>query len=829
MIKNVNAKISLRQTLRIVGALFVLTGCAGLLAEQCFEKLLIGLTGASTPAAAIVLSVYFLGLTLGALFYGRYRRNGWNALKIYGCLEAGIGIWTIFLLLSYQLMIVLFIPLLMRGADEFWVLQSLRFLVACTWILPPTVLMGATFPVIVDVLEGMRIPKPRKATARFYALNLAGAVLGALLGPYWSFPSWGLHGTMIFTAVIDIMVAAEVFLLVGRIRLRGVQQTGLDSEKGSKTDVIRRHIVLVTISFYSGFLFFGLEVLWTHLIGAALGNSVYAFAAMLALVLMGLGIGGLLSVVLFREERPLSPIVTSVLLFVVSAALGWQYYAWPRASVQFITWGGDVSGFWEGEMLRWFQAARLLLPVAVTLGMVYPSLFRMSVFPLHNRGQVAAVVTGFNSAGCVLGALVCGFILIPWIGSEMTLLTFGIVSVISGCLVALIYSRGVWRMGIGVLSVALLFGWMMPGNWDRLSLTSGGHVYFQRGHVNQFSILEYFHEDTLGGITTVVSNPLSGAEREGKDIRSAVKTLLTNGKFQATDGLEVDAQTGFALLPAFHVRRYEDALVIGLGSGHSAGVVKALGFKRVDIAEIAPGIVGAARNHFAHINGGIVDGPGVRLFLEDGRNHLLLHLKKYDMITMEISSIWFSGAGSLYSREFYQLCKNRLSEGGIMQQWIQIHHLGIDELGSVIATMREVFPYVSFWVFGGQGILLGSGQPQELKGDAIRAFFRANPWRDPDNLTMKRRFTEILRARLLAPGDTDKMVSTIHFTVNTDANRFLEYATPRYNLSRLPHAAINLKALWPFATFPGHQFESVGLDDFTEPGLTEKQERKADR
>ena len=160
-----------------------------------------------------------------------------------------------------------------------------------------------------------------------------------------------------------------------------------------------------------------------------------------------------------------------------------------------------------------------------------------------------------------------------------------------------------------------------------------------------------FHEDTLGGITTVVQAPDSSVPGRQGAAGAGFRTLLTNGKFQASDGGEMDAQTGFVIVPLLHVVERRDALVIGLGSGHSAtSAVRRFGFPSIDIAEISPGIVAAARQQFPHINGCILDQPGVHLHLDDGRNLLLLSPKRYDLITMEISSIWFSGSTSLYSR-----------------------------------------------------------------------------------------------------------------------------------------------------------------------------------
>src|SRR5262249_11993989 len=161
------------------------------------------------------------------------------------------------------------------------------------WILPPTLLMGATFPAIVDALEALRIPHARRAMSRFYALNLAGAVLGALAGPYLAFPALGLRGTLLLACAGDALAGAAALWMASRLRARTVRR------KAEARAPLALRPVLLAVAFLSGFLFFGLEVAWTHLMGAALGNSVYVFAAMLALVLMGLGLGGALATALF--------------------------------------------------------------------------------------------------------------------------------------------------------------------------------------------------------------------------------------------------------------------------------------------------------------------------------------------------------------------------------------------------------------------------------------------------------------------------------------------------------------------------------------------------
>lgn len=793
-----NHRLSLRFSLSLMAVMFTITGCAGLLVEQCFEKLLTSLVGASTPAAAIVLSVYFLGLTLGALIYPKVRRRKWRPLQVYGVLEGGIGCWAVILSLSHAHLTEILTPLLRIGGDTFLLLQTLRFIVACVWILPPTLLMGATFPAMIDALEVGRVPSPRKVMSLFYSLNLGGAILGAVSGPYYFFPNLGLLGTLWITALLDLSVSASVFWMMERGTRMRVYQASTQSTAFLESLKASRFSVLLVIGFFSGFLVFALEVLWTHLIGAVLGNSVYAFAAMLAIVLISLFFGGWLSIWLFSERKPLSPLSTSALLLIASCLLSWQYRQWDGIPNEMIVWGMGLTVFKEGEVLRWMQTTRLIAPPSILLGMVYPTLFRMSFFPVFGRAKLAALLGGVNSIGCVLGALVCGFVMIPLFGAERSLFSLGLLALISGWALSAWYGRRNLKIGVSIAACLVLVAWVGATRWNRLSLTSGGHVYFKPAFVGPNTTLLFFQEDTMGGITTVVQEP----SRVNNSIQMPpVKTLLTNGKFQANDAGETRAQTGFALVPILHVDDPQDALVIGLGSGHSAEIVRKFGFPSIDIAEIAPGIIEAARRHFNHINGNILDQPGVQLHLEDGRNVLLLNEKQYDLITMEISSVWFAGSTSLYCREFYELCKKRLKPGGVMQQWIQVHHLGSDELGSVIATMHEVFPYVSFWMVGGQGILIGTSEPQKLRQAAVEAYFRANPWDLPTEDSQKEELKKILSTRLLSPEDTQRLLRLQEFPINTDSNRYLEYATPKYNLDRRPLDRLNIQYISRFATF----------------------------
>jgi spermidine synthase len=243
--------------------------------------------------------------------------------------------------------------------------------------------------------------------------------------------------------------------------------------------------------------------------------------------------------------------------------------------------------------------------------------------------------------------------------------------------------------------------------------------------------------------------------------------------------------------------RFDRALLIGLGTGQSAWLLKQAGFQEVDIAEFSPGIVRAASAYFNHINHHVLADPTVRVILEDGRNLLLVESRrKYSIITVELTTIWFSGATNLYSLEFYELARKRLDADGILQQWVQLHRIGPDAISSAIATARAVFPYVAYWSYGGQGMIIAANRPlvmdpgrNALLGD------RLDKCPDLPSGRARQILDEIVQAELLGTAGVEDLISRRKPVINTDHNRFIEYDTPRYSSSERDWRAYNIAFL----------------------------------
>jgi spermidine synthase len=278
--------------------------------------------------------------------------------------------------------------------------------------------------------------------------------------------------------------------------------------------------------------------------------------------------------------------------------------------------------------------------------------------------------------------------------------------------------------------------------------------------------------------------------------------LLTNGKFQGNNAGEMVDQASFALVPVALTPGRSRAFVIGLGTGQSANAIAHAGFERVEIAEIAKGMIQAAPL-FAAANEDVLNRPNVSVHVGDGRNILLRSREKYDLVSMEISSLWFSGSVSLYSEEFYDLVEKRLAPNGVLQQWIQLHHMGTDELVSALVTARSVFSNVSLWVVGSQGVLIASNdelhfEPERLATPELQRIMSLLTAHELSAL-------EISKSRVLNPADITRMAEyakSAGIPKNTDANRWLEYWSPRYNLVPRNWMVVNLKWFYDFSTEP---------------------------
>ena len=384
-----------------------------------------------------------------------------------------------------------------------------------------------------------------------------------------------------------------------------------------------------------------------------------------------------------------------------------------------------------------------------------------------------------NTLGNVAGALLGGFVLLPRLGSLHALQVLGCTSLALSLLpFASSDARSRRRLALGV-ALAGAFAAIQPRSFDLGALASGANVYFRRQGWG--AIIDHA-ESADGGLTSV--------SVEHEDDGRVVKTLLTNGKFQGNDAApgEVAAQISFALVPLLHEERRDNALVIGFGTGTTTRVVSDAGFANVDVADLSADIARLADRHFASVNDHVLGRSSVHLHVTDGRNFLLVEPRTYDLITLEISSIWFAGAASLYNTDFYRLAKPRLAKGGVLQQWVQLHHLEKADYVSILTSMRSVFRNVWLYSVDNQGFLVA------CDGDCAPSTRALDRLERAPSLGFALGFLPggaraLLQSRMLTPEGIDTFLAHEGATEarrsdfeSTDDNLRLEYSTPRGNV-----------------------------------------------
>ncbi|MBZ5561577.1 MAG: fused MFS/spermidine synthase [Acidobacteriia bacterium] len=851
--------------LRLLPVLFFFSGASSLVFEMIFTRLLTHAFGNTAYAVSTVLAAFLGGLAVGATWIGRWadRRNA--SLWTYGTLELLVGVYCLFTPELFGLVTWIYVGLHHRLALGSWAVTTVRFGLAAMVILVPTALMGGTLPVLARCAAAVT-SEFRPVIDRLYAWNTLGAALGTLAATYFLVPALGVRGTIVAACSVNGAIFLAVAIWASKVTSTPPspsEASAIPVAQGArvKTNAPRESLLLLG-AFLTGVAALAYEVVWTHILSFLIGNTVYAFGIMLFTFLCGLGMGAhlvarhipraafwaralaasqlLLGVAVFAtmslwnyvpavfseglgQALALDLLACAFLIALRMSWIAWKIYR--QAAGSRIRWRwvaelaaeaafllavisgrfsalpeSDLARFMVAEGLRFFCAFYLLIVPCLLVGLSFPLLLNLAAQSARRVGASVGHTYAANTLGTVLGSVLTGFVVLPALGSLGSLRAIATLNLLIGWGFALFFVplRGVRRVTITVVagSLAALF-WLGPVRWDPRAMTSGAYVYFS--HTWDIERVLYFEEDVQGGLTSVVQTPVG-------------RVLLSNGKFQGNDSGEVGAQARFAMIPILFMPRFDRALVIGLGTGHTLQVVSRFPFRRIDVAEIAPRIVDAARQWFQDVNCGVFDrDPRVNLSIVDGRNFLLLSRGRYDLITVEITSIWVSGAADLYNREFYELCRNRLSPRGVLQQWVQLHNMRPRDLLVLFNTAAHVFPHAAFFVGGGQGLLITSPGPLEFDYARI-ASLDTDPGVRQELDRLRLASLSSLLGEIMLDDQSFREILTLLPSraglsldfVSSDNHPYLEYETPVGNTANYNTSIVNMQVLKQFqpALFP---------------------------
>lgn len=692
--------------------LFFLSGIAGLIYQVVWSRLLNEIFGVTVYAVTTVLATFLGGLALGAFLLGRVADRMRNPLAFYAWLEIGAGLAALAGTWVIQLLDPLHIAAATRFAPDSLALIGARILLGAIVILPPTFLLGGTLPAVTRFFVNS-IRRLGRQLSFLYALNTLGAVVGTLLAGFVLIRWIGLHPTLWLAVAINLSVGLAALLLSASKALRR------DAEQASPAAVASAETVvaapettagegsravgagILVVMAICGIASLGLEVVWTRMLILVVGTTTYAFVTMLASFLVGITIGSFVARGIIDRLRN------------VRRALGWVQVGIALATLATLPvlgsvstklgsrWLGGTEAEWLALVLSRFGVSFLVMLVPTTLiGMTFPLAGKIWAREVRSLGGHLGQVYGANTLGNILGAALTGFLILPALGLQRTVVFMAAISL----------ANAAWGLHPSARHRLL-------SRLPRAAAVAGGLVL-------------------LVGLFVWQPRPLIGAESEAREIlyyeEGLVATTMVyrdandpRKQSMAVDRIKIGDSYGdvdmkqqclahFPLL-LMPQRAAQEVLSIGLGTGILIGeTLKHPGVERLDCVEIAPTVIEGAR-YFEEFNDGVLENPRAAIICDDGVNFLRRSAVQYDAIISDAKSrTSHAGNALFFSLDYYELCRDHLAPDGVMIQWIPLN-IPITELPIILRSFDVVFPHTYLWVDPPAScFLVGTKQPLVL-------------------------------------------------------------------------------------------------------------------
>ncbi|HAK94569.1 MAG TPA: hypothetical protein DCM87_06105 [Planctomycetes bacterium] len=744
-------------------ACFFVSGFSALVYEIVWSRLFVHTMGTSNLSITVVVAVFMGGLALGSALGGRIADRVESPLRVYAWLVIGVGLGSlaVFPLLRIASPVLGAVYRLNDGQPDHPFFTIAKALVCAASILLPTAFMGATLPVLARHVTS-NLTHVGARLGALYGVNALGAVAGAAAAGFYLILRMGLAGTAVLAAALDILVGIAILVAHARARTpapahkgarhareRATRAAAPPSHAGAPAPItVSRAVRIVVIAYgVSGFVNMCLQLGWTRALVIAIGHSTYGFSVIVAIFILGLALGGWIAGLF--ADRLARPIAAFGWILVATAAASTA--AIPRLGVLPARFASDMAAavrsgapgtfdfiaFMQAGAL---QAALVILPSTILMGMAFPIVGRVRALSPQAIGSAVGIAYASNTVGAILGTAITGFVLVPLAGRIWALLYLaagaGLATGIAVLRAAPGGSRG-RRCALAAAVIAALLGFCYATRpagvldagappaperarryWNPAIFAQGSikGVYLAHG----FKSHDAYVEALLGWWDVPYY-------RDGEACSVAVlhrradghRSLHITGKADASAGessFDLDTQLLNGHLPVLVHADPRACLNLGLGGGMSLGAMAAhRDVGSIDLLELSPEVVEAARLHFADVNGRALENPKVRTIIGDGRNHLAHTARRYDVISSEPSNFWIAGIGNLFTEEFHRIVRDRLRPGGVVCQWVYGYNIRGEDYATAVRTFLRVFPHVTVWGNSvGDTLLLASCEPVRI-------------------------------------------------------------------------------------------------------------------
>src|SRR5688572_21983684 len=657
--------------------LFTVSGFAGLIYESVWTHYLKLFLGHAAYAQSLVLVVFMGGMAAGAAYCGRRSAMLANPLALYALVEALVGLAALAFHPVFVGVTDWSYESLLPGLGHEWLALGAKLAVSCLLILPQSVLLGMTFPLMSAGLARAQRHAAGESIAMLYFTNSLGAAAGVLASGFALIAWGGLPGTLQTAGVLNLLIALVVWVLA-----RPQQHPALVKIPGAATDAR----LLLAIAFFTGLASFIYEISWIRMLSLVLGASTHSFELMLATFIFGLALGGL--AVRRRVDAAREP---TQLLAWVQVAMGLAalatlpVYDWTFLLMEWLLKGlaRTEAGYLLFNVSGAAIAALVMLPATFCAGMTLP----LITGALLRRGAGEAAigqVYAANTLGAIAGVLVAVHAGLPLLGLKGTLILGAVVDVALGLVLLRFLERPMRYAAAACAGLFLAVG--LGVELDVHKMTAGVFRHGELQSSSEATIL--FNKD--GKTATVHLVKYSDAT-----------SLRTNGKSDGSINMNAAGERGTdeitmvltAALPLALKPDAKSAAVIGIGTGLTTHtLLQSLDIERVETVEIESAMAEASRGFMPRNSGAFADPRGA-ILIDDAKSFFSTRNRSYDLIVSEPSNPWVSGVSSLFTREFYRRIRKHLDAGGLLVQWIQLYEMDAALVATVLGALGAEFPH----------------------------------------------------------------------------------------------------------------------------------------
>lgn len=669
--------------------IFAVSGFSGLIYESIWTHYLKLFLGHAAYAQSLVLAIFMGGMALGAWLCGRLSQRWRNLLLGYAVVEGVIGLLALvfhpLFVSTVDVTLNQLIPSLGSSAE----ITGVKWGIGAALILPQSVLLGMTFPLMSAGLIRRFPDQPGNRIATLYFVNSIGGAIGVLASGFWLIQLVGLPGTIAIAGGLNIVLALTVAALTrgsGEPAFREIERVD------AKSDYAASLALMLAVAALTGLSSFTYEIGWIRMLSLVLGGSTHAFELMLSAFIFGLAIGGLW--VRRRIDAVASPVT---FLGWVQVVMGLCALATlPLYSLSFDVMQALVSalpktdaGYAQFNLASHAIASVIMLPAAVCAGMTLP-LITYALIRSGTGERSIGLVYGANTVGAIVGVFFAVHIGMPLLGLKNLIVAGAAVDIVLGVLLlaSCVKRIGVLQPVAATAAAVLALGLALSVvSFDPLTIVSGVFRGTNYRILTTDKAKLLFHRDGKTATISLLEFPDDVVQVRTNGKSDASINLGKSGRYQIDEVTMVLS----GALPLLLKPDARTAANIGMGSGLTSHVLLTdPDLEQVNTIEIEEQMVAAARG-FAPRNRLAYEDPRSVITIEDAKTFFSSRQKRFDVIVSEPSNPWVSGVSSLFSREFHKLARSYLNSDGIMLQWLQLYEIDEPLVMSVIKSLDENF------------------------------------------------------------------------------------------------------------------------------------------